>query len=90
MSQLIEDIVAPQEKPYPNEHACRLKEPNFDSYNRVNNAGKVNGKRIDFIYGIKNGKATIQAIRYPKDVWTASAARAHCNTHNPISFEPAG
>jgi HK97 family phage prohead protease len=65
-------------KPYPNEHACRLLPPNFDKYNRVNCDQKHDGKCIDVIYGIKGGKSKIQALRYPKKIWTAAAARSHC------------
>jgi len=78
------------ENPYPNEHACRLVNPDkFDSFRRQNNAGKVNGKRIDFIFGIKNNKSELQAIRYPKDIWEANDAKANCKTHKGISFEAA-
>ncbi len=79
---------ATEEKPLPNEFSCRLKDPNqYTSFARKNNAGKVDGKRIDFIYGIKGKKSEIQAIRYPKSAWERDAARSHCNTHEHISFE---
>jgi len=78
------------ENPYPNEHACRLTDPGqYDSLRRQNNAGKVNGKRIDFIYGIKNNKSEIQAIRYPKEIWKPEDARTHCTSRKGISFEKA-
>jgi hypothetical protein len=75
-------------KPYPNEHACRIKEPNYDRYARKNCAIKQDGKCIDVIYGIKDDKAEIQAYRYPKDIWTEDAARSHCAAHGG-KFEPA-
>lgn len=66
-------------KPYPNEHACRLNSPSkYDSFNRKNCAQKHNGKCIDVIYGIKDGKSEIQALRFKKDIWTESAARTVC------------
>ena len=41
------------ERPYPNEHAARLTDPEqYDSLRRENDAG---GSGIDFIYGIKEG-----------------------------------
>lgn len=67
------------EKPYANEHACRLKSPDqYDSFARKNCAVKHDGKCIDHIYGIKDGKSDLQAMRYPRDVWSATDARAHC------------
>jgi hypothetical protein len=79
-----------EEKPYPNEHACRLNDPGkYDRFARKNNAMKHDGKRIDVIYGIKKGGATeMQAMRYPKDVWDAADARSHCKDHDG-SFEAA-
>ena len=42
------------ERPYPNEHAARLRDPRkYDSFRRVNNAF---GNGIDAIYGIINNK----------------------------------
>ena len=77
------------EKPFKNEHSCRLKSPDqFDSFRRQNNAGQHEGKRIDFIFGIKEGKSELQAMRYPKSIWTASSARSHCASKDG-SFEAA-
>lgn len=76
-------------KPYPSEHACRLNDPGkYDSMRRNNCAEKHDGKCIDVIYGIKDGKSEIQALRYSKDVWDAAAARAHCGSRGG-SFEAA-
>jgi HK97 family phage major capsid protein/HK97 family phage prohead protease len=33
---------------------------------------------VDVIYGIKSGKSEIQALRYPKETWSADDARGHC------------
>lgn len=76
-------------KPYPNEHSCRIKQPGqFDSFARKNCYKKHNGKCIDFIFGIKEGKAEIQALRFDKDVWTAAAAKSVCSDFGG-SFEAA-
>jgi hypothetical protein len=32
---------------------------------------------------------TEQAYRYGKKIWTEAEAKAHCESHNGISFEPA-
>jgi len=60
--------------PYPNEHSARLKDPGqFDSFARKNNE---TGEGIDFIFGIKNGKSEIQAIRFNKKKFTVKEAKA--------------
>jgi len=79
------------EKPYPNEHSCRLADPSrFDRVRRVNNEREHNGKRYHVIYGRdKNtGKWAEQAYRYDKSVWSASSARSHCKSHDG-TFEAA-
>ncbi len=77
------------EKPLPNEHSCRLKDPKqFDTCKRVSRNHK--GKRYSVIYCKKgNGPMQEQAYRYPKSIWEAAEARAHCKAHNGKSFEPA-
>ncbi|HXK36144.1 MAG TPA: HK97 family phage prohead protease [Candidatus Paceibacterota bacterium] len=75
--------------PYENEHACRLHPPgDYDKFARKNCEIKHEGKCIDVIYGIKEGKSEIQAMRYPKKVWDAEDARAHCEDHDG-TFEAA-
>ncbi len=67
-------------KPFANEHACRLIDPGqFTSFRRQNNAATHDGKRIDFIFGIKEGKSKLQAMRYPKSTWKADNAKSHCS-----------
>ena len=67
------------EKPYPNEHACRLEDPDkYPEKKRKNCEQKHDGKCIDVIYGIKEGKAEVQALRFNKDVWDEAAAKAVC------------
>ena len=77
-------------KPYPNEHSCRLESPDkFDRFVRQNNAGKHNGKPLDFIIGfLKGGGSKLQAIRYDKTKWQAGEARSHCQSKGG-SFEAA-
>lgn len=76
-------------RPYPNEHAARLKDPDqYDSFARENNAG---GDGIDFIYGIKDGTSELQAIRFNKDKFTPAEAKQWLADHDfePILFEEA-
>lgn len=77
------------ERPYPNEHAARLKDPDqYDTIRRVNDEG---GPGIDFIYGIKDGKSEIQAIRFDAKRYTPAEARQWLSDHDfsAISFEEA-
>jgi HK97 family phage prohead protease len=77
------------EKPYPNEHACRLNDPGqYDRFARKNCEIKHEDKCIDVIYGIKENKSEIQAYRYDKKVWTAQEAGSHCKEHDG-TFEAA-
>jgi HK97 family phage prohead protease len=85
-------VAAPEDKPFPNEHACRLRDPGGfqpDTFRRVSRTS--DGKRYDIIMGRLKGESTMteQAYRYPKDTWAAGAARAHCDSHDGASFEPA-
>ena len=70
-------------RPYPNEHAARLEDPSqFDEFRR---------EVIDFIYGLKDGESTLQAIRFDKDLFTVDQAKAWLTEHEfePIKFEEA-
>jgi len=78
-------------KPYPNEHACRLRPPGAfqeGSFRRISR--EHDGKKYDVIVGRLEGEDTMteQAYRYPKDVWEAAEARKHCSDHDG-SFEAA-
>ena len=72
-------------KPFPNEHACRLKAPGLfqpDSFRRVSR--EHNGKKYHIIMGRLKGETTMteQAYRYPKGTWDVPEARKHCKAHN--------
>ena len=76
-------------RPYPNEHAARITDPaQYDSFARKNNDF---GDGIDAIYGVKNGKTELQAIRFKADKFTAAQARKWLADHDfkPIAFEEA-
>ena len=69
--------------PYPNEHACRLKEPSRFQKDSIRSVEQVsNGKPFRILIGKLKGatSTTIQAIRYPKRYWSEAEARAKCNT----------
>ena len=78
-------------KPYLNEHACRLRDPDDfqdDSFRRVTR--ESDGKKYSVIRGKLKGEDTMidQAYRYHKDTWDADDARSHCERHDG-SFEAA-
>ncbi len=79
------------QRPMPNEHACRLKDPGAfepDSFRRMERDHE--GKTYSVIMGKLKGESTMteQAYRYPKDTWGAAQARTHCTSHDG-SFEAA-
>jgi len=87
-----ERIEVTGEKPYPNEHACRLRSPSdFEKDSFVRTKRQHEGKGYSVIMGKLKGKTTLtqQAFRYPKSDWTAKAAKSHCTDHKGILFEPA-
>jgi hypothetical protein len=77
--------------PYPNEHSCRLKDP--ETLDIVGSGErKHNGKTYRVIFGKPKGEkdagSVEQAYRYPVDTWTEAEARKHCGAHDG-AFEPA-
>ena len=82
--------------PYPNEHACRLRDPGdftrFISQSRTaTGPGAAAGKTYRAIVGVlrRTGKFADQAYRYARRTWTAAVARSHCRAHEGKLFEPA-
>ena len=80
------------QKPYPNEHACRLHDPSkYSRLRRKNCFRRHADKCVDYIFGRRksDGKSEVQAYRYKKsDGWTATAAKTHCKEAGG-SFEAA-
>lgn len=80
-----------EEKPYPNEHACRLEDP--DKYIRIRRQNDKFGKGIHAIWGVQGGgkPVELQAIRFSKSKFTAAEARAWIKEHKYKCklFEPA-
>lgn len=80
-----------EQKPFPNEHSCRLKDPeNFQDNSFRRTTRNHEGKQYSVIMGKLKGETamTEQAYRYPKDNWTAAEAGAHCKGHDG-NFEAA-
>jgi len=83
-------LVDTEEKPYPNEHACRITDPK--KYDRIRRNNDKFGKGIHALWGIKEGDPVeLQAIRFSKSKFTAKEARQWCNDHEYKCkpFEPA-
>jgi len=78
-----------EERPYPNEHAARITDPDqYDSFARDVEAG---GDGIDFIYGINDNGSEIQSIRFDADRYSEAEAQEWLREHDfePIKFEAA-
>ncbi len=78
-------------KPYPNEHACRLRNPgDFQDGSFRRMTRQSDGKTYSIVMGRLKGETTLteQAYRYDKDTWDADEARSHCEEHDG-SFEAA-
>jgi len=87
-----EDPSPTEEKPYPNEHACRLRDPgDFEDGSIRTMKRDSDGKEYRVLVGKLKGESamTEQAYRYPKDTWSAAEAKKHCSSHDGQSFEPA-
>ena len=77
--------------PYPNEHSCRLRDP--ETLDIVGSGErKHNGKTYRVIFGKPKGKpeagSVEQAYRYPVETWSEDEARNHCQDHGG-NFEAA-
>jgi len=84
-----EERMIDEMRPYPNEHAARINDPeNYDYFRRRQDAG---GDGIDFIFGIKDNKSEIQSIRFDAEMFSESEAKEWLDDNNfkPIKFEPA-
>lgn len=80
------------ERPYPNYHSCRLKDPkDFQKGKFVTQKRKSDGKEYSVILGRLKGEKTLteQGYRYHRNTWTEKEAKAHCKDHKGILFEPA-
>ena len=80
-----------EEKPYPNEHACRLEDPG--KYIRIRRQNDKFGKGIHAIWGVQKGDKPVelQAIRFDKTKFTVAEARSWIKDHDYKCkmFEPA-
>jgi len=77
--------------PYPNEHACRIRDPGEfqdESFRRIDRG--EGSEKLTIIIGRPKGQTTTatQAYRYDKEIWTEGRARTHCK-ENDGAFEAA-
>ena len=82
-----EDMI--ESRPYPNEHAARINDPEkYQGFRRMNDEL---GDGIHIILGLLNGTSEIQSIRFDKKKWTVEAAQQWLaeNGYTVIKFEPA-
>lgn len=77
-------------RPYPNEHAARITDPEkYDEFARKNDEF---GAGVDVIYGVKDGKSEVQAIRFDVKKFTPDEAKKWLEDHDYtdiIEFEDA-
>lgn len=85
----LRETVQNLQAPMPGEHSARIHDPG--KYDEIKRKNGEFGPGIDCIYGIKDGKAEIQAIRFDKEKFTPAEAKKWLKDHNydPIEFEPA-
>jgi len=73
-------FLPPGGKPYPNEHAMRLNDP--DKYDKVRRQNDKFGPGIHAIFGvIADGKTELQAIRFSSDKFSADEAKKWLEEH---------
>jgi hypothetical protein len=80
----------PHWKPYPNEHALRLNDP--DEYKRIRRQNDKFGEGIHAIFGVtEDGDVELQAIRFSADKFTAEEAKKWLkdNDYDTSGFEEA-
>lgn len=73
------------QNPFPNEHACRLENPDkYRKFRRVSRRSATENKVYAVIRGHLKDKDEWedQAFRYDKDTWPVATARRHCRRHN--------
>ena len=77
-------------KPYPNFHACRIREPeDFDKFRTADET--IDDKPVVVLYGreVDTEDWDIASYHLPVDEWTEDEAREFCEEHDGIKFEPA-
>jgi HK97 family phage prohead protease len=77
-------------KPFPNFHACRIREPDeFDKFRTADET--IDDKPVVVLYGreVDTEDWDIASYHLPVDDWTEDEARAFCEEHDGIKFEPA-
>lgn len=76
-------------RPYPNEHAARITDP--DQYQGFRRMNDELGDGIHIVLGLKEGQSEIQSIRFSKSKYSADEARKWLadNDYEVIKFEPA-
>jgi len=85
----------PEVKPYPNFHACRIRDPeNFNRFRTSSETiegGDYHGKEITIIFGrhAQTEEWSLTSYRMSVEEWTEAQARSFCRDHNGILFEPA-
>jgi hypothetical protein len=84
------DADPPEEKPYPNEHACRVMDP--AKCKKIRRQNDKFGEGIHALWGVmEDDSVKLQAIRFDSSKFTAEQAKAWAKKHDYscTPFEPA-
>jgi hypothetical protein len=84
-----EDVTLSEVKPYKDNHACKITDAEKYTGFAYGKDREHEGKKYKVLYGkLPDGSMEEHSFRYKKTIWTASEARAHCDSHGG-AFEAA-
>jgi HK97 family phage major capsid protein/HK97 family phage prohead protease len=78
-----------ESRPYPNEHAARIQNPEkYQGFRRMNDEL---GDGIHIVLGLLDGQSELQSIRFDKTKWSVDEAQQWLaeNDYSVLKFEPA-
>lgn len=78
-----------ESRPYPNEHAARIQNP--DKYQGFRRMNDELGDGIHIVLGLLDGQSELQSIRFDKTKWSVDEAQQWLaeNDYSVLKFEPA-
>lgn len=78
-----------ESRPYPNEHAARIQDP--DKYQGFRRMNDELGDGIHIVLGLLDGESELQSIRFEKTKWSVDEAQQWLaeNDYSVLKFEPA-
>lgn len=85
----MDELSVKLQEPYPSEHSARIESP--EGYDRIRRSNDYFKDGIHAIFGVKDNKSEIQAIRFDKNKYTVEQAKQWLKDHKfeTIKFETA-